>query len=303
MPTIDIIGDIHGYADKLRRLLSRLGYVQNGGVYSSPDRTAIFVGDLIDRGPAIGEVIEIVAGMLRAGAARIVMGNHEFNALAYHTLDEKGEYLREHIDKNDDQHAKTLAYFDANPGAKDRALTWFYSFPLWLDLGFARIVHAAWSPKAVGLLETPYLSPKVLVSASTKGTSQYWAVETLLKGVEASLPDKIPYFDKDGHERTEIRVRWWLKPDAERTDDAELKKQLVGTWNDREIGLVTVLKANGTIVSNPPNPSPQVKWDVKDGHFIEIGTTHGDLTFTIVSVTRHKFVFRDEHGTAVWTRD
>jgi hypothetical protein len=56
-----------------------------------------------------------------------------------------------------------------------------------------------------------------LVSASTKGTSEYWAVETLLKGVEATLPDKIPYFDKDGHERTEIRVRWWLKPDAERT--------------------------------------------------------------------------------------
>ena len=84
--------------------------------------------------------------------------------------------------------------------------------------------------------------------------------------------------------------------------DAELKKQLVGTWNDREIGLVTVLKANGTLVSTRPH----VKWDVKDGHFIEIGTTHGDLTFTIVSVTRHKFVFRDDahqHGTGVWTRD
>ena len=90
---------------------------------------------------------------------------------------------------------------------------------------------------------------------------------------------------------------------AARADDAELKKQLVGTWNDREIGLVTVLKGNGTLVSNP---GPDKKWDVKDGHFIEIGTTHGDLTFTIVSVTRHKFVFRDdahEQRTGVWTRD
>jgi len=87
-----------------------------------------------------------------------------------------------------------------------------------------------------------------------------------------------------------------------RADDAELKKQLVGTWNDREIGLVTVLKANGTLVSG----RLQEKWDVKDGHFIEIGTAHGDLTFTIVSVTRHKFVFRDdahEQRTGVWTRD
>src|ERR1700751_5125024 len=74
MPTIDLIGDIHGNADKLRALLSRLGYEQSGGVYGSPDRRAIFVGDLIDRGPAIGEVIEIVAGMLRAGSAQIVMG-------------------------------------------------------------------------------------------------------------------------------------------------------------------------------------------------------------------------------------
>jgi hypothetical protein len=65
-------------------LLSRLGYEQTGGVYVSPDRRAIFVGDLIDRGPEIGEVLEIVEGMVRAGAAQIVTGNHEFNALGYH---------------------------------------------------------------------------------------------------------------------------------------------------------------------------------------------------------------------------
>jgi hypothetical protein len=81
--------------------------------------------------------------MLRAGAAQIVMGNHEFNALGFHTPDGKGGYLRPHTDKNCAQHAATLAYFERNPGAADRALTWFYSFPLWLDLGFARIVHAA----------------------------------------------------------------------------------------------------------------------------------------------------------------
>jgi Calcineurin-like phosphoesterase len=194
MPTIDVIGDIHGYADKLRTLLSRLGYEQSGGVYGSPDRRAIFVGDLIDRGPAIGEVIEIVAGMLRAGAARIVMGNHEFNALCYDSPDGKGGYLRERSVKNRTQHAETLAYFDKNPGAKERALTWFYSFPLWLDLGFARIVHAAWSPAAMQLLKTPYLTPESLAAASTEGTPEYWAVETLLKGVEATLPEGFELF-------------------------------------------------------------------------------------------------------------
>jgi hypothetical protein len=52
MPTIDVIGDIHGYTDKLRALLDRLGYEQSGGVCGSPDRQAIFVGDLSDRGPS-----------------------------------------------------------------------------------------------------------------------------------------------------------------------------------------------------------------------------------------------------------
>ena len=194
-----------------------MGYEQTGGVYGSPDRKAIFVGDLIDRGPAIGEVMDIVAGMLRGGAAQIVMGNHEFNALCFHTSKAEGGYLREHSDKNFTQHAKTLAYFERNPGAADRALTWFYTFPLWLDLGFARIVHATWSRAAIRTLKTPYLTPESLVKASTKGTPEYWAVETLLKGVEASLPKGFSNFDKDGHERTEIRVRWWLEPNVERT--------------------------------------------------------------------------------------
>jgi hypothetical protein len=179
--------------------------------------------------------MEIVAGMVRAGAAQIVMGNHEFNALCFHTPDGNGEYLRHHTKQNCAQHAATLAYFEKNPGAKQRALTSFYSFPLWLDLGFARVVHAAWSPAAIRSMKTPYLTPEGLVRASTKGTPEYQAIETLLKGVEATLPDKIPYFEKDGHERTEIRVRWWMIRCLSRAHGREL---MVG-WRFRR-GIVTV---------------------------------------------------------------
>jgi hypothetical protein len=63
MPTTDVIGDIHDYADRLRRPLSRLGGTNKTAV--STDRRSIFVGHLIDRGPAIGEVMKIAAGMLR----------------------------------------------------------------------------------------------------------------------------------------------------------------------------------------------------------------------------------------------
>ena len=50
----DIVGDIHGYATELEALLKELGYVRDGvdGAYRHPQRQAIFVGDLIDRGPA-----------------------------------------------------------------------------------------------------------------------------------------------------------------------------------------------------------------------------------------------------------
>jgi hypothetical protein len=217
MRKIDVIGDIHGYANKLRRLLSRLGYEEVGGFYAHPERSAIFVGDLIDRGPEIGEVLEIVSGMVRGGTAQIVMGNHEFNALGFHTPDGQGGYLRPHTPENCAQHSATLSYFEENPGAKERALTWFYSFPLWLDFGFARIVHATWSPLAIKSLGTPYLSHQGLVLAATKGTQEYQAVDTLLKGVEAKLPNRTTFTDKDGNVRHEIRVRWWLKPDPKRT--------------------------------------------------------------------------------------
>ena len=47
----DVIGDVHGYADKLEGLLVKLGYSHRTGVWGHPERTAVFIGDLIDRGP------------------------------------------------------------------------------------------------------------------------------------------------------------------------------------------------------------------------------------------------------------
>ena len=49
----DIVGDIHGHADKLQRLLQRLGYDERDGIYRHASRQLVFVGDLIDRGAEI----------------------------------------------------------------------------------------------------------------------------------------------------------------------------------------------------------------------------------------------------------
>ena len=65
----DLIGDIHGHADELEQLLGMLGYRRQQGVYGHPERQVIFVGDFIDRGPQIREVLEIVRPMVDELAA------------------------------------------------------------------------------------------------------------------------------------------------------------------------------------------------------------------------------------------
>ena len=79
----DIIGDIHGCHQTLVSLLERLGYIQQGGHYQHPSRKVIFVGDFIDRGPMQLETVQTVRAMVDAKQAYAVMGNHEFNAIAF----------------------------------------------------------------------------------------------------------------------------------------------------------------------------------------------------------------------------
>ncbi|MEV5200260.1 polynucleotide kinase-phosphatase [Streptomyces sp. NPDC053720] len=70
----DIIGDIHGCSSELESLLGRLGYVDG----THPEgRTAVFVGDLVDRGPDSPGVLRRVMAMVAAGDALCVPGNHE----------------------------------------------------------------------------------------------------------------------------------------------------------------------------------------------------------------------------------
>jgi protein phosphatase len=79
----DVIGDVHGCRAELEQLLVALGYeLERDGAARPigarhPDRRAIFVGDLVDRGPDTPGVLRLVMGMVQAGAAFCVAGNHE----------------------------------------------------------------------------------------------------------------------------------------------------------------------------------------------------------------------------------
>jgi protein phosphatase len=83
----DVIGDVHGCLAELEQLLDQLGYtIDRDGAgrpvnASHPTRRAIFLGDLVDRGPETPGVLRLVMGMVAAGTAFCVPGNHEAKLL------------------------------------------------------------------------------------------------------------------------------------------------------------------------------------------------------------------------------
>ena len=87
----DIIGDVHGCCDELHTLLQHLGYEitalpdapESFGyrVHHAAGRKAVFLGDLVDRGPNTPGVLRLVMSMVAAGAALCVPGNHDMKLL------------------------------------------------------------------------------------------------------------------------------------------------------------------------------------------------------------------------------
>jgi protein phosphatase len=82
----DIIGDVHGCYEELSTLLGQLGYKiedgSDGPKASPPDgRKAVFVGDLVDRGPKIPDVLRLVMKMVDDGTALCVPGNHDMKLM------------------------------------------------------------------------------------------------------------------------------------------------------------------------------------------------------------------------------
>lgn len=78
----DIIGDIHGCATELETLLGELGYVvawagRQVSVTPPEGRRAVFVGDLVDRGPRSPDALRIAKHMVDSGTGMVVLGNHD----------------------------------------------------------------------------------------------------------------------------------------------------------------------------------------------------------------------------------
>lgn len=223
---IDVIGDVHGYADKLTGLLEQLGYVHNGQFFEPPmGHRALFIGDLVDRGAQQVATLEIVFAMLDADVADAVMGNHEYNALCFATLDASANatrdsdypkgYLRSHNEVHTRQHQAFLNEVPFGSAAHQYWLERLYEIPLWLETEDACFVHACWDVDSMAVLQPLLTADNCLTPNAVQLTAQehspaFEALERVLKGVETPLPDGLVMVDKEGTARTRVRVQWWL---------------------------------------------------------------------------------------------
>jgi len=149
----DIIGDVHGCAGELEALLVKLGYaVRWSGTPDAPrvdvtpprGRLAIFVGDLVDRGPRAPDVLRVVMSMVESGSAFAVPGNHDVKFVRW--LDGKDVKATHGLDR-------TIAQFETETNAFRKAVhSFIYGLPiyLWLDGGKLAVAHAGIKEEMLG---------------------------------------------------------------------------------------------------------------------------------------------------------
>jgi hypothetical protein len=235
--TYDIIGDVHGELPALLALGRELGYHVDGDWSHPKGRTPVFLGDLVDRGAHSLEVAELVLRLVEARRGFCLMGNHEYNLVAWFAQVPGYEGPKT-------SNATTIAEItrDRERGGTRwaRVLGFFRDLPLAVALPDLRLIHACWhvpsltvvSPvlgrevragapaDAIGRLErhvvlrspfdgAPLERTRLLagIPGDTRDRAAVIPHEDLMKGFEVAAPE--PFRDNYGDERTRIRALWW----------------------------------------------------------------------------------------------
>jgi hypothetical protein len=214
MNGFDLIGDVHGCCDSLITLLEKLGYEKRANVYQHPQRTAIFLGDLVDRGPKIRETLHLVRNMVRHGSAQMVLGNHEIAAIRYLTParpNSDRQFLREHTNRTNHMISETLAQFQPYPGELEEFVQWFYELPLFIETEFFRVVHACWDHQHIESYlarhKKPQLDEEIMHQPFSSESRQ--TIEILTRGANLSLPGGEKMRTRDGYSRASFRSKFW----------------------------------------------------------------------------------------------
>ncbi|GAB6387132.1 metallophosphoesterase [Stutzerimonas marianensis] len=212
----DLIGDVHGCAHTLVRLLDLLGYRQHGGVWRHPRRQVIFLGDIIDRGPRIREALHLVHDMVDAGQAHCIMGNHEFNALGWFTPappDSGRTFVRDHTPRYAKLLEQTFEQFEHYPDEWRAFREWFLQLPLYLESERFRVVHACWDNRVIDQLrerlQDGRLDPAFLAEAAYPDRFAAKALDRLLRGTDMPLPAGVTLTSAEGFTRSFFRTKFW----------------------------------------------------------------------------------------------
>jgi len=228
----DIIGDVHGYASLLKKLLLQIGYTKTEGGYSHPSQKAVFVGDFVNRGPEIRKTIRIIRKMVENGNALAIIGNHEINTIIYYLKDKDGSPLIKSPGKNFLSLYKTINEFSSYPEEWKKQREWMQELPLFLDLGEIRIVHACWSDAAIKIIRNAenegksrksifrkaYKKPKSPVSKS---------VLALTKGMDFKMPGDLKIINNKGVSPRSFRMRWWEDPVGKTFEEMSFESKFV----------------------------------------------------------------------------
>lgn len=236
----DLIGDVHGCARSLARLLEQMGYRREAGVWRHPRRMALFLGDIIDRGPRIREALHLVHEMVEAGQALCIMGNHEYNALGWYTeapAESPRQYVRERTPRHERLLLQTFRQFEGHPGDWHDFLGWFQQLPLFIDAGRFRLVHACWDNELIEPLRQRFADGCVdrdfVAASALPGSFANRVFERLLRGTDMRLPQGLTLTSEEGFTRAYFRTKFWeddpqtygdvvFQPDALPADVASL---------------------------------------------------------------------------------
>lgn len=212
----DIIGDVHGCANTLEKLLRKMGYDRVSGVYRHPERQAIFLGDVVDRGPHIRKALHLVKNMTDAGSALCILGNHEFNAICYTTPAPEGHgqsHVRAHNSRHNRLIAETLDQFSGHPEEWRMFLDWFKTLPLFLEMPGFRVVHACWDQELVDEYKARYgdsrLREELIIESMDPHSFAGRIFDRLTRGTGIPLPPGTTITGRDGYVRESFRTKFW----------------------------------------------------------------------------------------------
>lgn len=220
---LDVIGDVHGELPALLALGRELGYDVDADWQHPEHRIPVFVGDLVDRGAHSLEVVERVEQLVARDRAACLMGNHEYNLVAYH-LKLRG------YERPKRSNRATIEDFARHPARWERALSFLEALPIAFALDDLRIIHACWHAasyeavkeklgphrggsggalKAYVALESPFEGAGLVEGLFPwdENTKIDAPQELLLKGFEVAAD--APFRDAEGTIRHLKRATWW----------------------------------------------------------------------------------------------